>query len=116
MRPSREPVFWILFGAGGMLSALLAPILVLITGIITPVGLWMPREALAYARVLGFAQHWAGKLLLFLVIALFLFHAAHRINHTLHDLGLASAGRRTCHALALIGTLAAAYLLVAVGF
>jgi fumarate reductase subunit D len=118
MKRSNEPIFWALFGAGGVLSALAAPILIFITGIITPVGLWMPEQALAYSRVLGFAQHWLGKLLLLAVIALFLFHAAHRIYHGLHDIGVhAGAGAKAAtYGGALLATAAAVYLLVAIGF
>jgi fumarate reductase subunit D len=118
MKRSNEPIFWSLFGAGGMLSALIAPILVFITGIITPVGLWMPPQAFEYSRVLGFAQHWIGKLLLLAVISLFLFHAVHRIYHGLHDLGVhAGTGAMVAaYGSALAGTLIAAYLLIAVGF
>jgi fumarate reductase subunit D len=118
MKRSHEPIFWSLFGAGGVLSALLAPVLILITGIITPIGLWMPPQALDYARVLPFAQHWFGKALLLAVISLFLFHAAHRIYHGLHDVGV-HAGTGTMIASyggALIGTLATAYLLLGMGF
>ena len=50
MKRSHEPIFWSLFGAGGVLSALIAPILIFITGIITPIGVWMPPQALDYAR------------------------------------------------------------------
>jgi len=118
MKRSHEPIFWSLFGAGGVLSALVAPVLIFITGIITPVGLWMPQEALAYSRVLGFAQHWFGKLLLLAVISLFLFHAAHRIYHGLHDIGV-HAGTGTMAAAyggALVATLWCAYLLIIIGF
>jgi fumarate reductase subunit D len=118
MKRSHEPIFWSLFGAGGVLSALVAPILIFITGIIAPIGLWMPPQALEYSRVLGFAQHWLGKLLLLAVISLFLFHAAHRIYHGLHDLGVhAGTGAMTAaYGGALLGTLATAYLLLAIGF
>ena len=118
MKRSHEPVFWALFGAGGMLSALVAPILILITGIITPIGIWMPPQALDYARVLGFAEHWFGKLLLLAVISLFLFHAVHRIYHGLHDLGVhAGTGAMvTAYGSALLGTFAAAALLLMIGF
>src|SRR6478752_10132101 len=88
MKRSNAPIFWSLFGAGGVLSALLAPVLVIITGIITPIGIWMPPGALAYDRVLTFSQHWIGKGLILAVISLFLFHAAHRIYHGLHDIGV----------------------------
>ena len=118
MKRSHEPIFWSLFGAGGMLSALVAPILILITGIIAPIGVWMPPQALGYARVLGFAQHWIGKLLLLAVISLFLFHAVHRIYHGLHDLEVhAGTGAMiAAYGSALLGTLVAAYLLLVVGF
>src|SRR4029079_6144528 len=38
MRRSNAPVFWLLFGAGGMLCALLGPVLVFITGLAVPLG------------------------------------------------------------------------------
>ena len=118
MKRSHEPIFWSLFGAGGVLSALVAPILIFITGIIAPIGIWMPPQALEYTRALGFAQHWLGKLLILAVISLFLFHAAHRIYHGLHDIGVhAGAGAMTAaYGGALLGTLVTAWLLLAVGF
>lgn len=118
MKRSNEPIFWSLFGAGGMLSALVAPILIFITGIIAPIGIWMPAQALDYARVLGFAQHWIGKLLLLAVISLFLFHAVHRIYHGLHDLGIhAGTGAMVAaYGSAALGTAIAAWLLLAIGF
>jgi fumarate reductase subunit D len=101
-----------------VLSALIAPILIVITGIITPVGIWMPQEALAYPRVLAFAQHWIGKFLVLAVISLFLFHAAHRIYHGLHDIGVhgGTGAMIAAYGAALLGTLAAAWLLLAIGF
>ena len=117
MQRSKEPIFWALFGAGGVLSALTAPILIFITGIVTPVGLWMPQEALAYSRVLGFAQNWFGKLALLAIISLFLFHAAHRIYHGLHELEVhAGAGAKVAiYGGALFATVVAVYLLLSIG-
>jgi len=118
MKRSHEPIFWSLFGAGGVLSALVAPILIFITGIIAPIGLWMPPQALDYSRVLGFTQHWFGKLLLLAAIALFLFHAVHRIYHGLHDVGVhgGMGAMVAAYGSALLGTLVAAYLLLVIGF
>ena len=118
MKRSNEPVFWSLFGAGGVLSALLGPILIFIPGIIAPVGLWLPHEAIGYPRMLAIAQSWCGKVTIFVVISLFLWHAVHRIYHSLHDLGIrAGAGAAAvCYGFALVATLATAGLLLIIGF
>ena len=57
MKRSNAPIFWALFGAGGMLSALVGAVLVFITGIVAPLGLFLLRDALSYANVLAFSQH-----------------------------------------------------------
>ena len=43
MKRSNAPIFWPLFGAGGMLAALIGPALVFITGIAVPMG-WPVRR------------------------------------------------------------------------
>lgn len=118
MRRSNEPIVWSLFGIGGVLSALLGPVLILITGIIAPTGIGMPPQAMAYPRMLAFAQSWFGKVVLLVVISLFLWHAMHRIRHSLHDLGIhAGTGAAVlCYGFALAATLAAGCLLFVVGF
>ena len=114
---SNAPIFWSLFGAGGVVSALLGPVLVLIVGIAVPLGLGISHDALAYPRVLAFAQSFAGKLFLFGVIALFLWHAAHRMYHCLHDFGVhPGAGiKLLLYGSAFAGTVAAAVLLIPLG-
>jgi len=104
---SHAPIFWALFGAGGMLSALLGPMLVLITGVLVPLGLLLPTDFMSYPRMLGFARHWAGMAFVFVVITLFAWHAAHRIYHSLHDVGVhAGLGARlACYGAALAVTL-----------
>jgi len=39
MKRSIAPIFWLLFGAGGMLAALTGPAMVLITGLAAPTGI-----------------------------------------------------------------------------
>jgi fumarate reductase subunit D len=119
MKRSNAPVFWALFGAGGMLSALLGPMLVFITGVAVPLGLLLlPRDLLNYPRMLAFAQHWAGKVFLFAVIALFAWHAAHRVFHSLHDVGIRTGmlAKPLCYGGALLVTLLALWSLLAIGF
>lgn len=117
MKRSNEPVFWALFGAGGMLSALIGPVLIFISGIAVPLGFLLPVQTLDYARVQAFAQDPLGKLALLAVVSLFLFHGCHRMLHSLHDLGL-QTGRRAklgFYGLATAGTCAAGATLLWIG-
>ncbi len=116
MKRSNAPIFWALFGAGGMLSALVGAMLVWISGIAVPLGLGLPAATLSYANAQAVANSWPGKLAIFIVISLFLWHAAHRIFHTLHDLGIhaGTLAKLLCYGTALAGTLAAIAALVAI--
>ena len=118
MKRSNAPIFWLLFGAGGMLAALFGPVLVLLTGITVPLGWPAGSGVMAYPRMLAFAQNGLGKAFLFAVIALFAWHAAHRIYHSLHDIGVhtGTGARLACYGSALATTLVAAWSLLAIGF
>ena len=118
MKRSNAPIFWLLFGAGGMLSALLGPMLVFITGLAVPFGWPLGTDLMAYPRMLALAQNWAGKSFFFVVIALFAWHAAHRILHSLHDIGIhaGTTAKLACYGAALVVTLAVATSLLAIGF
>jgi fumarate reductase subunit D len=115
LRRSNEPPFWALFGAGGMLAALLGPALVAVTGLLVPLGVVLPTDTLRPERVLAFVRHPLGALATFAVIALFLWHGCHRLLHSLHDLGLPAgrAARIGFYGFAVVGSLATATLLVA---
>jgi fumarate reductase subunit D len=115
---SNKPIFWSLFGAGGMLAALVGPVLVLMTGILIPTGLVLSRDVMSYDRVLGLARSGFGKAALFVVVALFLFHGCHRMYHCLHDLGIhMTPGRKAAfHGFAAAGSALCAALLLAVGW
>ena len=117
MKRSNEPIIWLLFGAGGMLSALVGPVLVLITGLLVPLGI-LPKDTMSYQRVLAFLQNPLGKLVLLAVISLFLFHGVHRFVTTLNDYGM--RGGHTVMAVfvgiaALLSVLTAG-LLIGIGF
>lgn len=85
MAKSNKPIFWSLFAAGGTLAAFLAPVLVLLF-LLTALG--FTPDLLGYEQLHAFGANWLGKLFLLTVIALFLWHAAHRLRVTLHDFGL----------------------------
>jgi fumarate reductase subunit D len=111
MAKSNKPIVWGLFAAGGTVTAFLTPVLVLLT--LLPVFGVMP-ELLAYDNLRAFAGHWFGKLLLFGIVLLTLWHAAHRLRVTLHDFGVRadSMVAVAVYLTAAAGTLAAAYFLL----
>lgn len=117
-KPSDEPVFWALFGAGGTLAALIGPVLIFITGIAVPLGLLLPHDTMSYPRILALTRNPFGKLLVFAVISLFLFHGCHRMFHSLHDLGVpaGTAARWLFYGGATLATFAAAGMLLWIGF
>ena len=115
---SNAPFFWLLFGAGGVLSALLGSALVLITGLATPLGVGLHSYFMSYPRMLAFAQNFIGKGFVFVVIALFAWHAAHRIFHSLHDVGIphGTPSKIVCYGSALLMTLVVAFSMLRIGF
>jgi succinate dehydrogenase subunit D len=118
MKRSNAPIFWLLFGGGGMLAALFGTMLVFITGIAAPLAWPFGAELLSYPRALAFAQNWIGKGFLFVIIALFAWHAAHRIKVTLHDVGIhpGPVAKLACYGSALAITVVAAASLLSIGF
>ncbi|TSA14874.1 MAG: fumarate reductase subunit FrdD [Betaproteobacteria bacterium] len=114
MKRSNEPIFWSMFGAGGMLAALIGPALVIITGIAVPFGLFYAPDTMSYANMLAFAHNWLGKIFIFAVVALFLWHAAHRIAILLHDFGVHAVAlvKLITYGGAFVGTVIVAYALL----
>ncbi len=99
---------WALFAAGGTLTALLFPALIVLflmvsTGNVPP--------GLEYDSVRGFVGGWPGRIALFIVVGLAAWHAAHRFRVLAHDFGI-----RSDAAVAIIGygLAAAATVLAAV--
>lgn len=74
------PLFWLLFGAGGMLSALFGVGMVIVTGIL------LPNDSPSYEGALAFVRLPLVRLVLFGVISLFFWHGAERLYLTLKDM------------------------------
>jgi fumarate reductase subunit D len=82
VRRSLEPVLWLLFSAGGVVSALVLPVLVLLLGIAFPLG-WLDTPD--YGHLSAVVLHPLTRLALLGICVLSLFHAAHRFRFTLYD-------------------------------
>ena len=77
-----EPFLWMLFSTGGVAAALFVPILLVMFGILFPLG-WL--EPPSYGHLIAVLGHPIVKVGLFGVCTLALFHAGHRIRFTLYD-------------------------------
>lgn len=82
MKIHTEPFWWSLFGAGGAISALVMPILLVIFGIAIPLG-WI--DVPSYEYVKGLVEPLAVRVALLGLISLSLFHWAHRFRFTLYE-------------------------------
>ncbi|MDE2666248.1 MAG: fumarate reductase subunit D [Acidobacteriota bacterium] len=109
---SNEPLLWALFSGGGVVAAFLIPILLFLYGLAFPLGWLQPPD---YERTLNLVRHPVGRLGLFVLCFLSLFHWAHRFRFTLYD-GLQIKHLNPiitliCYGGAVAGTVVAAYLL-----
>lgn len=82
IRRHPEPFLWLLFSAGGVLSAMLMPVVLLLFGIAVPLG-WI--AAPTQAHLLAVLSNPVSRLALIVLAVLSLFHWAHRFRHTLYD-------------------------------
>ena len=112
MGKSNKPLLWLPFAGGGLVAALLTPVLILITGVLMPLGF----VHLRYETIATFAHNPIGKLMLFGAVALPTWHTAHRLRMTAHDLGLGSgiAIKAACYGTAGLLILAAAGTLIVI--
>jgi fumarate reductase subunit D len=108
-----EPVLWLMFSAGGMLAALLIPVLLFLFGLAFPLG-WLPAPT--HPHLYAVIRHPVTRLVLLALCVLALFHAAHRLRYTVRDgLQLKRLSRLVdllCYGGAVGGSAVAAYLLL----
>jgi fumarate reductase subunit D len=112
IKRSAEPLLWMLFSAGGVVAALVLPMLLLLFGVAFPLGWLTPPELTQLAAVIG---HPLTRLALVVVCTLSLLHAAHRFRYTLYD-GLQIKHLNeiialVCYGGAIAGSVASVYLL-----
>ena len=114
-RPAPEPLLWMLFSSGGMVAALMIPVLLFLFGIAFPLD-WLTPPT--HAHLFAVLRNPLTRLVLFGVCALALFHWAHRFRYTLYD-GLQLKRYAVpivilCYGGAVVGSVIAAALLVSV--
>lgn len=85
MAKSNKPLVWGLFAAGGTLAAFVLPVLVLI---VLLAGYGLTNDLLSYTHMQALLSHWLVKAAAFLIVALCLWHTAHRLRDAVHGLGL----------------------------
>ncbi|MEV4217621.1 MULTISPECIES: fumarate reductase subunit D [Nonomuraea] len=83
MRRTPEPYLWLLFSGGGIVAALVLPVLALLFGVLMPLGVIGWPDAAHLAALLEPLWVRAG---LVVAVVLCLFHAAHRIRFTSEEL------------------------------
>lgn len=90
-RPALDHLFfWFLFSQGGVISALLLPVHILIQGILGPLGI-VPVADRHYDTWVNVIGNPLVKLYILVLVMFSFFHFAHRIRYFLVDLGLHSA-------------------------
>jgi fumarate reductase subunit D len=113
MAIAKKSVVWGLFAAGGTVTAFLYPALI---ALFLLVATGHVPDGLQFDSFHAFAAGWFGKIVLFFVISLSLWHAAHRLRVVFHDFGVRKdkVVARAVSLLAAIGTVLAAYYLYAI--
>ena len=102
-----EAIWWLLFGAGGFVAALLLPALYFMVAVGFPLG-WFGDPIETFLRMRTLFANPVGQLVLVVVIALPFWHSAHHLRHFVLELGFAHTARRVgglLYALAGVGTL-----------
>ena len=114
MAIAKKAFVWALFAAGGTITAFIFPVLI---ALFLLVSAGMVPENLTREGLLVFSGNLFGKLVLFAVLALSIWHAAHRLRVVCHDIGIRNDTwvARVLYFLATIGTVVAATLLIRAG-
>lgn len=109
-----EPFLWLAFSGGGVIAAILLPVLAFLFALAFPLGWLEPPDHEHLLAVLG---HPVTFLVLFGAVLMMLVHAAHRFRYTLYD-GLQVKHRflvgAVCYGAALIGAFLALDMLASV--
>ncbi|MCK3658617.1 fumarate reductase [Pasteurellaceae bacterium Pebbles2] len=106
---SQEPPVWLMFSAGGMVSALAFPVLILILGVLLPLG-WISPD-----NIIAFAHNWFGKLIILALTIFPIWGGLHRVHHGMHDLKIhVPSGGLIFYGLAALYSIAVLFAVIAI--
>jgi fumarate reductase subunit D len=113
MTIAKKAVIWGLFAAGGTLSAFIYPALIALFLLIATGNV---PDGLQFDQIHTFAASWLGKVVLFVVLFLSVWHAAHRLRVVAHDFGIRKDAliANAVYTVAAIGTVLAAFYLLTI--
>ncbi len=103
---SDEPIYWGLFGAGGMVAAIVLPVIIIAT-------MGLTHSMFDTAMFAEMLLSPVFSLAFIAIMILCTWHALHRIYHTLHDLTIHVG---TLHHIVIYGAAALISLLFIVGY
>jgi fumarate reductase subunit D len=103
MAIAKKSVIWGLFAAGGTVSSFVYPALI---ALFLMLSLGKVPSGLEFDNIHAFAASWLGKGILFVVLFLSLWHAAHRLRVVFHDFGVRNdtTVARLVYLVALLGS------------
>ncbi len=113
MAIAKKSVIWLLFAAGGTLTAFVFPALIALFLLIATGNV---PDGLHYELFYSFVAGLPGKTALFIVLFLSLWHAAHRLRVVAHDFGLRKDRlvAYIVYSVATIGTVLTVFLLLSI--
>ncbi len=82
-----EPLWWLLFGAGGFAAAMVLPALLIVMGLVFPWG-GFGDATTTFHRMHTLFGNPVGQLVLIAVFSLTFWHGAHHTRHFALDLGM----------------------------
>lgn len=110
-------IIWGVFSLGGMIAAFLLPVMIYLTAIAYPFGLW-PFNVSQDSRMQAiFTAHLLGPLFIFVTIAGSLFHGVFRFQSVLTEVGLQKYRRAleaVGYTIIFVGIILLVYYLLAV--
>jgi fumarate reductase subunit D len=111
MTIAKKAVVWGLFAAGGTLTSFVFPALIVLFLLLA---MGIIPTGLQFDQLHVFASSWLGKLCLFVVLFLSLWHAAHRLRVVVHDFGVRQDKlvARAVYTVAALGTVLTAFYLL----